>query len=233
VAYLLSGEDGSISISNFRLLVRFWNGSHRSCVFSTADAAGWRFLLPSSQEFVPDYYSHLAGRVDGCLYLPTIRGSLMVLDNASLEFSEVLLPSCKDFTASYSGANSSYIVVHGGSSPTSRIVHVYGDDLEVFGRVDGSGDWILQHRARKLSEATRGLPVPAEILMFDWEAWVISAGTGYVIVAVSDDRARWVFSVDVETMVMKAVPESAYHETLGTWSFALPWPSFIPECPRV
>jgi hypothetical protein len=89
--YLLTGEDSDISISNFRLFGTFCNCAHRVCVFSTADAGGWHFLPSSEEEFNPD--CDIASRVDGCLYLGTTWGSLMVLDNASLEFSEVDLPS--------------------------------------------------------------------------------------------------------------------------------------------
>lgn len=39
-AYLLNGEDDSVSISNFRLLGKFHGGGRRPCAFSTADAGG-------------------------------------------------------------------------------------------------------------------------------------------------------------------------------------------------
>jgi hypothetical protein len=112
---------------------------------------------------------------------------------------------------------------------------MYGEDLKVFDRVHGSGKWILEHSIRRLSEATRGLwGFPAE-LFYWWEAWIISAGIGFVVVAVvpdpcEDRSTRLLFSLDVETMGVKSVP--AYHKTWGTWSFALPWPSLIRECSR-
>ncbi|GJN35498.1 hypothetical protein PR202_gb24281 [Eleusine coracana subsp. coracana] len=37
--YLLDGEDGTISISNFRLFGRFWDGARRGCMFSTRGLA--------------------------------------------------------------------------------------------------------------------------------------------------------------------------------------------------
>jgi hypothetical protein len=239
--YLLNGEDGDISISNFRLFFWYRDSSHRqrACVFSTADDGHWSFLLPSQEALsCLGLYPDLAGRVDGCLYLVgTIRpDSFMVLDNASLQFSKVNLPSSIHMSGYWEG-KSTYIVVHGkfGSSTTSRIVHVYGDELEVFGRVHGSGEWVIEHSVRRLSEATHGLSgFPADTL-FDWNARVFSNGTGFVVLKVEAwdpviPTSRCI-SVDVETMEMKVVPESAYHNTWCTWSYALPWPSFIREFP--
>jgi hypothetical protein len=238
--YLLNGEDGGISISNFRLFSRCWGGFHRACVFSTVDGGDWRFLLPSEEELDPVCNAHFAGRVDGCLYLGMTWGSLMVLDNASLEFSKVDLPSCQDIS-DCKGAGWTYIVVHCdfefGSTPESRIVKVYYDELEVFGRVHGSGEWVLEHSVHQLWEVTQGLSgFPEEKLIDWWQARVIpSAGSGFVIVPVAnrDGRTRSLFSVDVETVELAAVLESSYHDTWDTWSSALRWPSFIRECPWV
>ncbi|RLM99994.1 hypothetical protein C2845_PM06G33970 [Panicum miliaceum] len=63
-AFLLDGEDGDISISNFRVLHRFHQGL-RASVFvfvSTAAGAGWRFLRQSTD--AGDCSGHVAGRVD-------------------------------------------------------------------------------------------------------------------------------------------------------------------------
>jgi hypothetical protein len=166
--------------------------------------------------------------------------SLMVLDNASLEFSKVDLPSCQDIS-DCKGAGWTYIVVHCdfefGSTPESRIVKLYYDELEVFGRVHGSGEWVLEHSVRQLWEVTQGLSgFPEEKLIDWWQARVIpSAGSGFVIVPVTnrDGRTRSLFSVDVETVELAAVLESSYHDTWDTWSSALRWPSFIRECPWV
>jgi hypothetical protein len=195
----LNGEDGDISISNFRTFVRYCrNSPHRACVFSTADAGGgWRFLLPSEEKVDPGCNAQLTGRVDGCLYLATTCGCLMVLDNASLVLSEVELPSCMDTSDE---VEASYIVVHGDFGP-----HI--GEIEVFGRVHGSGEWILERGVCRLSEATRGLSgFPAE-MHFDWAlAQVFSDGTRFLVVAVWDrhmdmmDRRWWFFSVDVESM---------------------------------
>ncbi|GJN35497.1 hypothetical protein PR202_gb24280 [Eleusine coracana subsp. coracana] len=91
--YLLDGEDGGISISNFRLFGRFCQGSRRACIFSTADAGGWRFLRSSEDDLDYDCMAHLAGRANGSLYLGTNCGSVIIVDNTSLELSLVDLPT--------------------------------------------------------------------------------------------------------------------------------------------
>jgi hypothetical protein len=153
----------------------------------------------------------------------------MVLDNPSLVLSEVELPSCMDTSDE---VEASYIVVHGDFGP--HIVKVYLGEIEVYGRVHGSGEWVLERGVCRLSEATRGLSgFPAE-KQLDWAlAQVCSDGTRLLVVAVWDpnihimERRWWFFSVDVETMEMKVVPESAFYEAKISWSYALPWPSFI------
>ncbi|KAK3140232.1 hypothetical protein QOZ80_5AG0397910 [Eleusine coracana subsp. coracana] len=106
--YLLDGEDGNISISNFRLFGRFCQGSRRACIFSTTDAGGWRFLRSSEDDLDYDCMAHLAGRANGSLYLGTNCGSVIILDNTSLEFSLVDLPTRVDMSHGY---NSSYCEV--------------------------------------------------------------------------------------------------------------------------
>ncbi|TVU49077.1 hypothetical protein EJB05_00368, partial [Eragrostis curvula] len=190
-AFLLDGEDGTTaSISNFRVLYRFNHPEDPlACVFSMADVGDWRVLLRSADDLDNDCLGHLAGRVDGSLYLGLGTGSVIVLDNASLEFSKVNLPirvkKCAFFGYRY---QSTFRVVHGGAGdstsasppPTSRIVHVYGEDVEVFCRVhdnDVGGEWVLEHSIRRLS-----CHIPME-----WPAAdVIADGAGFFILPQRD-----------------------------------------------
>jgi hypothetical protein len=128
----------------------------------------------------------------------------------------------------------SFIIVHGDFG--SRIVQLYRDELDVFGRVHGSSRWVHVRIVRLLSQVIRRLSkFPAEEQFYRWGIPVFSDGPGFVVLLAQDceRRSRWLFSVDVETMEMKAVTESAYHKTRRTWSYALPWLSSIRECLRV
>ncbi|GJN35499.1 hypothetical protein PR202_gb24282 [Eleusine coracana subsp. coracana] len=182
--------------------------------------------------------AHCIGRVDGSLYLGMECGIVIVLDNTSLEFFQVDLPSGIHMSEDL-GYHSTYNVVHGvagDSEPRSRprIIHVYLDELEVFRRVFDSGEWVLEHSIRRLSEVTRGLPGYPREKAFDWEARVFDDGIGFVVVSVWDPNNRkWLFSVDMETMELKVVPESDYRNTRGTWSYTLSWSPFIRASPRV
>lgn len=75
-------------VSNFRVLYRF-TGDSLPRVFSTADGGNRRFL----RRWADDCSGNVAGRVEGSLYLSMSTGNLIVLDNGSLEFSKVNLPS--------------------------------------------------------------------------------------------------------------------------------------------
>jgi hypothetical protein len=210
--YLLNGEDGGISISNFR----YWK-----------IPPGLRLLhgrRRRQEELDPGCHPYLAGRVDGCLYMGKMWGVLMVRDNASLEFCEVDLPSC---IKRFSTTDRSFIIVHGDFG--SRIVQVYRDEVDVFGRAHGSGKWVHVRSVRLLPRVIRRLSkFPAEEPFYRWGIRVFSDGPGFVVLLAQDceRRSRWLLSVDVETMEMKAVTESAYHKTRRTWSYA----SSIREC---
>ncbi|TVU49066.1 hypothetical protein EJB05_00357, partial [Eragrostis curvula] len=155
-AFLLNGEEEDISISNFRVFVRFFEGP-RACVFSTADAGGgWRFLWRSEDDLDSECDALLADRVDGSVYFWTICGCVLQLvddDDANYDFAEADLPSRVDMSRGY---YSTYGIVESSRSPSRPcIVHVYLDELEVFGRRD-HGEWVLEHSIHRLSEATPG-----------------------------------------------------------------------------
>ena len=119
----------------------------------TADGAGWRFLRQSTGD--ADCWGHVAGRVDGSTYVGSAAGKVKVLDNASLEFSDVALPWLSiPIDASKLPYGSTFTVVHGAgpnptSPPTTWITHVHGDGeaLEFFRLVrdGGGGAWVLEH----------------------------------------------------------------------------------------
>ncbi|GJN35496.1 hypothetical protein PR202_gb24279 [Eleusine coracana subsp. coracana] len=233
--FLLHGEDGDISISNFRVFYRFTRHSfRRACVYvSTADDGGgeWRSLWRRPGDLNKDYSrgQHLAGRVDGSLYIGLVNCSILVLDNASLEFSEVDLPTRISVEKSFDIiASSSFRVVHGvgdhpGLPPMSRIVHVRNRELEVFRREhDGSGKWVLEHSS--VIPLSTYVDTPLQFEIVD----VIADGTGYFILATR--VRRLCFSVDLKTMKLTAVPRLTYCETETleeTFTVTLPWPMFM------
>jgi len=195
-AFLVDGEDGGgISISNFRVLHRV----HQillTWVFvfvSTADGAGWRFLRQSTGD--GDYWGHVAGRVDGSTYVGLATGKVRVLDNASLEFSDVGLP-IPIVTLLYGSA---FTVVHGAgpnptSPPTTWIIHArcYGEALEFFCLVRGGGGgaWVLEHSIPQLAEAMRRL-LRGRSEALGWTAVdVIAGGTGIAVVSARDGNNR-------------------------------------------
>jgi hypothetical protein len=212
--------------------------------FSVTDGAEWRLVRQSSTTAVLNHdklfcsyisMGRVIGRIDRSLYLDSPGGSVRVLDNANarLELSEVDLPtrvrkSGLDYTA--------FAVVHGTSpeptaSPaTAYIVHVCGEDLEVFRQIPSSGEWVLEHSIPRLSEATRGLqghPEPSRWRAVD----VIAAGTRLAALRVYLSCGSWLFSLDVDTMQLQVVPEhdvAAYpSRAMDPKVYTLPWPHFL------
>ncbi|CAL4897768.1 unnamed protein product [Urochloa decumbens] len=236
---LLDGDDGDISISSFRVIYRSHQAPH-VCVFSAAD--GWRFLKESPADGGRYKYmanmGHFAGRIDGSLYLGFPTGNVKVLDNASFELFEVDLPIGIDMSKPPN--RSAFTVVHGvgrdpTSPPTTRIIHVHGEDLEVFRRVRGGhgSEWVLEHSIPKLSEATRGLLGCRPDQRLEWtEVHVISVGTGIAVLSAGDRTdKKWFFSVDMDTEEMKVVPNEDYCRTMRTFTYTLPWRQCLRACP--
>ncbi|CAN6335039.1 unnamed protein product [Urochloa humidicola] len=244
-AFLLDGDDGDISISNFRVLYRFDGGSH-VCVFSTADGGGggWRLLRrpADSGDRRDGCTGRPAGRIDGVLYVGLATGTVGALDNTSLEFSKVCLPIRVDCTPD-SSYKSTFAVIHGGgagnaSPPTVRIVHVRGEALEVFRRVvdDGTnaGEWVLEHNIPRLLKAARkklpGCPEKGGGRMVEMNV-VAAGGTGLAVLSVLvAGYGRWFFSVDVDTMELKEVPQESYR-AIEIFTYTLPWPRLLRACP--
>ncbi|KAL6629547.1 hypothetical protein ACP70R_029312 [Stipagrostis hirtigluma subsp. patula] len=224
-ASLLDGEDGGISMSNFRVLYRFDLG-HPAYVFTMAEGGDWRPLEGDDLEHLGMPH-HVAGRVDGSLCLGLeMAGEAIALDNDSLEFYQINLPTRKGPSVSEEGF-STFRVVH-ASGGVARIVHVYGDELEVFRQVDvGGRGWVMERSIPRMSEATRELPgYPRK--RFDWILELHASGAGFVVLSVLALGRRWLFSVDVETMEMAVVPEKTYHG--ATCPYTLPWPPLLQAC---
>ncbi|CAL4897767.1 unnamed protein product [Urochloa decumbens] len=234
---LLDGDDGDISISSFRVLYHFLEAPHVCVFFTTASggAGGWRFLSePADGGY--KHMGHVAGRVDGSLYFGISTGNVKVLDNASWELSEVDLPIGID--TSKPPKRSAFTVVHGAghgrtSPATTRIVHVHGEDLEVFRRRVSGDEWVLEHSIAKLSEATRGLFGYRPDKRLEWtEVRVISVGNGIAVLSARDRRTdKWLFSVDMDTEEMKVVPKEPYRGIRWTCTYTLPWRQFLRACP--
>jgi hypothetical protein len=149
-AFLLDGEDGNISISNFRVFYCCFksvdaDADPDACVFTTANGGDWHFLNEDRFSYC---FGYVAGHVDRSLYLGMFTGFVAALDNTSLVFSKVALPIRLDMLKI--PHLSTFTVVHGaGLGPTSQprtsIVHVCSEELELFRRAHGSGQWTLEH----------------------------------------------------------------------------------------
>jgi hypothetical protein len=194
-ATLIDGEadGGGISLSNFRILYRLGH-EHGviGYVFSTADEGrgGWPWRNLNTEQAADwngNFFTmgHLAARVDGSLFLGLKGGILMALDKDCMDFSEIDLPTFTD--PSDPDNCSSFRVVHSsgdGTEPqTVRVVHVNGEDLEVFRRVNDG--WVLEHRIPRLSEATRYL-LPGyrgKENDCDWNVEAVGDGPGFVVLS--------------------------------------------------
>jgi hypothetical protein len=191
---------------------------------------------------------YAAGRIDGSLYLGLLDGSrIIAIDSTSLLFSMVDLPTRVDTSLFRRRRSSSFTVVHGtgGLGPTSpqrtSIVHVCGEELELFCRVQGCGEWVLEHTIPNLSEttATRGLLVCPEKkgIRMTWSTMASANADGAAFTVLSAYRSdiydgrRWFFSIDVNTMELKVLPEVPYcRETTSIFTYTLPWPQFLRAC---
>ena len=253
--FLIDGDDGNISVSNFRVLYRSdddddeYIGS-QLYMFSMADGGdfgNWRVLRRSQlDDRYRDGFGRVAGRVDGSLYLGLHAGVVTVLDKDKLEFSKVDLPPIRRDD----GERSTFAVVNTGaaaagtdpttsppsSPPVVCIVHVHGQTLELFRRrqvVHGTGEWVLEHSIPKLSRETRRLPGYPDHKRFWWQTVeVIAGGTGFAILSAwVSDRGRsmtWLFSFNVDTMELQPVTnEAAYCGKTMASTYTMPWPRFL------
>ncbi|KAK3152728.1 hypothetical protein QOZ80_2BG0162790 [Eleusine coracana subsp. coracana] len=239
------GDSAAIfSMHNYRVLYRFFMGP-RACVFTAGEPGGdWRELDELGNDLDHFTMAHVAGRLDGsqlCMGLMHC-GRAILLDNSTLEFSYIDLPTNKDEVVVVDPSSavseeeeeedydSSYFrVVHSDLMPkATRIVHVWGQELEVFRQQQGAGEWVLEHHIPRLSEACRGVPGYPEKKRFDWIVDVAANGAGFVVLSVLDCGRKWLFSVDVETMKMAAVPDRTYDG--ATCPYTLPWPPVFVAC---
>ncbi|KAF8655711.1 hypothetical protein HU200_061034 [Digitaria exilis] len=154
---LLDGDDGDISVSNFKVLYQYkvlyqrgvYQRTH-TCVFNTAADVGdgWSSLKHPVDEDDYYYMGHVAGRIGGSIYLSLTTGNVKVLDSATLKVSKVDMPICLN-TSKIPSGTSRFTVVHGASPdpsspPSTWIIHVCGEALEFFRLVHGGGDWVLE-----------------------------------------------------------------------------------------
>lgn len=246
-ASLLGGQDGAVSMSSYRILYRFFTGPFRACVFTAGEPGGdWRGLdVLGSGDLDHFTLAHVAGRLDdGALCMGLMQSAAAILlDNSTLEFSRIDLPTKIVVVPSHpedddeEACYSNFRVVHSAHTDlrkaTTRIVHVRGQELEVFRRHTGDGDngsckWVLEHSVARLSEACRGLPGYPANKRYDWIVEVVANGAGFVVLSVMDCGRRWLFSVDVETMEMTTVPDRTFGS--ATCPYTMPWPPVFVEC---
>nr|CAB3504023.1 unnamed protein product [Digitaria exilis] len=208
----------------------------QACVFSMGSEHGdWRVVDTLGKDVGDFKGAHLAGRLDdGRLCMGVRNGRVMVLDNVSLEFTQLDLPNQKEMSVRPKGP-SSFRIVHSSSgdgvaAKATRIVHVDGYEIEVFRQERSGGGWMLEHRLSEM--ANRRLPGhPASCegaQALDWIERAVADGAGFVVLSVQRLGRNVLVTVDVETMKMELLTEETYYGS--TCPYTLPWPPLVQAC---
>nr|CAB3456823.1 unnamed protein product [Digitaria exilis] len=99
---------------------------------------------------------HLAGRSGGRVYWGIEDGTVLVLDESTLKFSVLTFPAQMQGTY----RRTSFRVIGGAVSGEDgvRVVRVHGEDLEVFGKLPDSGEWVMEKSVGLRDAMARLLP---------------------------------------------------------------------------
>ncbi|CAL5080923.1 unnamed protein product [Urochloa decumbens] len=218
-AFLLDGPAAAVGMTNFRVLLVLYehtledavsghngHGYPTTSVFTcgrTALNGRWHHVRESYDDVcLPRLEEvHLAGRTSDRIYWSCDDKQVVVLDEHTLEFSNVVLSEHMMNWFEF-GRDNLRVVGGGDDGGTSvRIVHLTdnGHNLEVFRQHHGNNDWVLEMSVQ-LVEASRGLPGREEDY-FDMKTIIIDADEGFVVL--SPERKTWLYSVDLETMELK------------------------------
>ncbi|TVU00861.1 hypothetical protein EJB05_53709, partial [Eragrostis curvula] len=166
-AFLLDGGGGvsDDAMSNFRVVLVLYErdrpqgGIPRACLFTPGCDGGWRLGWHPTDDAVTlqvDFVNliHFAGRAAGRIFWGIETGDVLVLDEGTLEFSLLELPSGMRWPY----RKTSFRVIGGAAGgDTVRVVRVDGEDLQIFGQLPWSGEWVMEKSVR-LSDAATGLP---------------------------------------------------------------------------
>ncbi|KAF8737967.1 hypothetical protein HU200_014002 [Digitaria exilis] len=209
-AFLLDGGGrGGNTMSNFRVL----------SVFYEHDRPRYQFGTPRARSI------HLAGRSGGRVYWGIEDGTMLVLDESTLRFSVLTFPAQMQGTY----RRTSFRVIGGAVAGEDgvRVVRVHGEDLEVFGQLPDSGEWVME-KSVGLRDAMARLPG------WDWDCQfrcfpvrIVTAGNTFVVLTPAEKT--WLFSLELETMEVEQEHERNRH--VGTsYPCALPWPPVLRAC---
>jgi len=233
-AFLLDGSGAAAdAMSNFKVLSvlyeRSWSRYQfckpRACVFTPGSDGGWRIGWHTMDDDVevPDMQTiHFAGRTAGMVYWGMESSSVLVLDESTLKFSLLAFLA----PMQWPNRRTSFRVIGGvDGGDTVRVVRMDGEDLEVFGQLPDSGEWVIE-RSINLRDATAKLP--------GWEYWffrlpasIVTADNTFVVL--TPGEKTWLFSVDLETMEVEN--EDARNRDVGpSYPCALPWPPVLQAC---
>lgn len=226
--HLLDGDEdqagGRVGMSNFRVLCELYrDGTAHAAVFNFNAGSDWHSWRETAIDHIAPRFElmRFLGRAGGSFYWYVQGNTVIVLDGGTAEFSSFALPP--DIESWDLHMWSYNFCVTGGRDGKPRIFSVVNDNLKVFARVHGSDDWALEKRI-ELSEATRVLP-GYKPSFFGQPLNVCTTGVGSVVL--SPREQWWLFSVDLETMVVQQ--RAAEH--MGTaYPCELPWPPALHAC---
>jgi hypothetical protein len=243
-AFLLDGGDGGVAgggdtMSNFRVSVlyepdrsRYQLGTPRACVFAPGSDCGWHIswhIVDDDGVAVPLMETiHLDGRTIGRVYWGIEDGSVLVLDEITFKFSLLTFPV--QMRGPYRGTSFRIIgsVVDDGEDRAARVVRVDGENLEVFGQLPDSGEWVVE-KSVGLRDATAGLSGFMDYWFFPRPARIVTAGNTFVVFTPAEKM--WLFSVELETMEVEN--EHLRNRNIGpSYPCSLPWPPLLRACER-
>ncbi|XP_034582915.1 uncharacterized protein [Setaria viridis] len=237
-AFLLDGggAGGGDTMSSFRVLSvlyepdrsRYQFGMPRACVFAPGSDGGWHICWHTMDEDVEVPLMemiHLAGRTAGRVYWGIEDGTVLVLEESTVKFSLLTFPA--QMPGPYRRTSFRVIGSSVDGEDRVRVVRVHGEDLDVFGQLLDSGEWVVE-KSVALRDATAGLS-GWDYRFFRLPARIVTAGNTFVVLTPAEKI--WLFSVELETMEVEN--EHVRNRNIGpSYPCALPWPPLLRACVR-
>lgn len=243
--FLLDGEStggghgrSSIGISNFRVVASLYDCADdysrdvpSALVFHSG--TGWREPEKSADIELLGYLElSFAGRANGSFYWAMEKepeeedGAVLALDEATMNYSLVTFPG----TGLETATDASTFRVVQGEGAASRVVRLTGNELTVFARHQGLGDWVPERRV-DISEATLGLPGREEWHFQELTAaMIVAANARFVLVAPKrEEEPCWIVSVELDTMQVERADERIRFAG-EVYPYELPWPPALQAC---
>ncbi|GJM99067.1 hypothetical protein PR202_ga16132 [Eleusine coracana subsp. coracana] len=219
--FLLDGDGGSIGMASFRVvaLLNTYVGDQppESVVFTSGRDGGWRVPAGDSgiRLPVPAESLKFLGRANGAVHWATGYADMLVLDEATLEFSEPELP---DDTFDRRDCR-----VIDAEDDALRVMCVQDKDLKLFVRMDDDEwHWHVEKTLR-LPEATSKMP-GHKARFFHYQAMIVAVDSKHVLLTSSEET--WLFSVELETMTVERNKERNRYPG-PVYPYELPWPPVL------